>query len=74
LRGGGLKSLALVAGELLARGHGRSGDACRIRGYCGSGAKMARALGAFAAACADQTEADYRTFLAVIKSGKIKVA
>jgi uncharacterized protein (DUF2252 family) len=74
LRGNGLKSLALVAGELLARGHARSGDVSRIRGYCGSGAKMARALGAFAAACADQTEADYRAFLKAIKSGKIKVA
>ena len=74
LRGSGLKSLALVAGELLARGHARSGDACRIRGYCGSGAKMARALGTFATACADQTEADYCAFLAAIKSGKIKVA
>jgi hypothetical protein len=74
LRGSGLKSLALVAGELLARGHARSGDACRIRGYCGSPAKIVRALGAFATAYADQTEADYRAFLAAIKSGKIKVA
>jgi hypothetical protein len=50
------------------------GDACRIRNYCGSPAKIVRALGAFATAYADQTEADYRAFLAAIKSGKIKVA
>ena len=74
LRGGGLKSMALVAGELLARGHARSGDACQIRGYCGSGEKMAQALGNFAAAYADQTETDYGAFMAAIKSGKIKVA
>ena len=74
LRGGGLKSLELVAGELLARGHARSGDACRIRGYCGSGEKMATPLADFAAAYADQTQADYRAFLAAIKRGKIKVA
>ena len=74
LRGGGLSSLALVAGELLARGHARSGDACQIRGYCGSGVKMAKALRDFACEYADQTEADYGAFVAAIRSGKIKVA
>jgi uncharacterized protein (DUF2252 family) len=73
LRAGGLKSLALVAGELLARGHARSGDPCQISGYCGSGEKLAQTLGDFAAQYADQTEADYRAFVAAIKSGKIKV-
>jgi uncharacterized protein (DUF2252 family) len=73
LRGAGLKSLALVAAELLARGHARSGDACRIRGYCGTGAKMAKALGEFALAYADLAEADYRAFLAAIKAGRITV-
>ena len=74
LRGGGLKSLALVAGELLARGHARSGDACEIRGYCGAGGKMARALADFAMDYAGQAEADYKVFLGAIKSGKIKAA
>jgi uncharacterized protein (DUF2252 family) len=74
LRGAGLRSLALVAGELLARGHARSGDACEISGYCGSGAKMAKALRDFASEYADQTEADYGAFVAAIESGKIRVA
>jgi uncharacterized protein (DUF2252 family) len=74
LSGIGLQSLARVAGELLARGHARSGDACEIRGYCGAGLKMATALRDFACAYADQTEADYGAFVAAIKSGKIKVA
>lgn len=74
LRGAGLRSLALVAGELLARGHARSGDAREIQGYCGSGLKIARALRDFACQYADQTEADYHAFLAAIKSGKIKAA
>jgi uncharacterized protein (DUF2252 family) len=74
LRGGALESLALVAGELLARGHARSGDACRIRGYCGSDRKMARALGKFAVEYAGQTEADYRAFVAAVKKGKFKIA
>jgi len=74
LRGGGLNSLAIIAGELLARGHARSGDAYRISGYCGSGAKMSKALGNFAMAYADQTEADYRVFLAAIKRGALKIS
>jgi uncharacterized protein (DUF2252 family) len=74
LSGGGLTSLALVAGELLARGHARSGDAWEIRGYCGSGVKVAKALRDFAYQYADQTAADYAAFLGAIKSGKIKAA
>ena len=74
LRGGGLKSLALVAGELLARGHARTGDACEIRGYCGAGGKMPKALADFAMDYAGQAAADYKVFVAAIKSGKIKAA
>jgi len=74
LRGEGLKQLAVVAGELLARGHARSGDACQISGSCGAGAKLAKAMENFALRYAVQTEADYATFLAAIKSGKIRAA
>jgi uncharacterized protein (DUF2252 family) len=74
LRGGGLESLAQVAGELLARGHARSGDACEIGGYCGAGAKLIKSLRDFACQYADQTEADYAKFIDAIKRGKIKVA
>jgi uncharacterized protein (DUF2252 family) len=74
IRSGGLNGLAIVAGELLARGHARSGDACQIFGYCGSGVKMAKVLGNFALEYANQTEADYHAFVAAIKGGKIKVA
>jgi uncharacterized protein (DUF2252 family) len=74
LKGGGLESLAVVAGELLARGHARSGDACAIYGYCGGGTKIVKAIRDFASQYADQTEADYRKFMAAIKSKKIKVA
>jgi len=74
LRGAGLSSLAVVAGEILARAHARSGDAREIRGYCGAGIKMARALRDFAMQYAEQTDADYGAFMAAIRSGKIKVA
>jgi len=74
LRGDGLESLAQVAGELLARGHARSGDACEIGGYCGSSGKMTRALRDFAVRYAEQTDTDYTAFMAAIKKGQIKVA
>lgn len=74
LRGGGLESLAQVAGELLARGHARSGDACEISGYCGAGVRVIKALRDFAGRYADQTEADYAKFMDAIKRGKINVA
>jgi uncharacterized protein (DUF2252 family) len=73
LKGGGLQSLAEVAGELLARGHARSGDACMIHGYCGSGVKVGKALREFACAYADQTEADFAAFQHAIRDGKIEV-
>jgi uncharacterized protein (DUF2252 family) len=70
LKGNGLGSLALVAGELLARGHARSGDPCMIYGYCGKGSKIVKAIGDFASAYADQTESDYSKFVTVIKNKK----
>ncbi len=74
LRGPGLESLAEVAGELMARGHARSGDACMIHGYCGSGTKLVKAIREFSCAYADQTESDHQEFTAAVKSGKVKVA
>jgi uncharacterized protein (DUF2252 family) len=74
LKGGGLESLAVVAGELLARGHARSGDACAIHGYCGTGTKIVKAFTNFASQYADQTEADYEKFMGAVKRGKITVA
>ena len=74
LQGKGLASLAVVAGEILARGHARAGDACAISGYIGEGTKLGRAVRAFASAYADLTEADYALFMKAVKSGRIGVA
>ena len=60
LAGQGLIDYAQMCGELLARGHARSGDACVIAGYLGSGTKFAAALVEFAEAYADQTEKDWK--------------
>lgn len=70
LRGGGLSQLALVAGELLGRGHARSGDARQIASNCGQDSKLPKALADFAVAYADQAEADYRVFLKAIPKQK----
>jgi uncharacterized protein (DUF2252 family) len=59
LKGGGLAAYAEVCGELLARGHGRSGDPVVIAGYLGSGGGFAEALAKFGTAYADQTEKDW---------------
>ena len=59
LAGDNLAAYAEVCGELLARGHGRSGDPVTIAGYLGAGAGFAEAIGKFAALYADQTEKDW---------------
>jgi uncharacterized protein (DUF2252 family) len=59
LAGNGLKAYAQVCGELLARGHARSGDPLVIAGYLGSGDGFAQALAKFGCAYADQTEKDW---------------
>ena len=70
----GLNDLANVAGELLARGHARSGDALAIKGYIGSGSKVAQAIAHYAIDYAAATESDYADFKKAIESGKIKTA
>src|SRR6201999_938281 len=47
LAGSGLSAFAEICGELLARGHARSGDPQMIAGYIGSGEGFAEALGRF---------------------------
>ncbi len=60
LAGGGLVAFAEVCGELLARGHGRSGDPAVIAGYLGSGDGFAEACARFGLLYADQTEKDWQ--------------
>jgi hypothetical protein len=59
LAGANLKAYAEVCGELLARGHGRSGDPQVIAGYLGSGTACAEAIAEFGVAYADQTVKDW---------------
>jgi len=56
----GLGAYAEVCGELLARGHARSGDPLMIAGYLGSGDSFVEAVGKFGVLYADQTEKDWK--------------
>jgi uncharacterized protein (DUF2252 family) len=70
LAGANLKAYAEVCGELLARGHGRSGDPQVIAGYIGSGSAFAEAIAAFGLAYADQTVKDWEQLKRSGKAGK----
>jgi uncharacterized protein (DUF2252 family) len=63
LKGEGLTQYAEICGELLARGHARSGDAIALAGYIGNSDRFVSAIGEFAVDYADQTEADYKAFM-----------
>jgi uncharacterized protein (DUF2252 family) len=62
MKGKGLNSLSQVAGELLARGHARSGDALAITGYLGDGDKVAKSILKFAHVYAEQVRQDFKVF------------
>ena len=60
LKAADLADYAAVCGELLARGHARSGDATEIAGYIGGGSRFGKAILGFAKAYATQTNADWK--------------
>ena len=74
LRGDGLGSLAVIAGELLARGHARSGDALQIKGYIGACGKVVKAITKYALDYAELTQADFHAFQKAISAGQFKIA
>jgi uncharacterized protein (DUF2252 family) len=70
LNGDGLVEYAQLCGELLARGHARSGDARQIAGYVGSGEGFASALAEFGRKYADQTDKDWAELKRARPAGK----
>lgn len=70
LKGQGLLDYAEVCGELFARGHARSGDACLIAGYTGNAGKFDKAISQFAFAYADQTDRDWEMLKKVHRPAK----
>ena len=67
----GLASYARLCGAVLARAHGRSGDASVIAGYIGKGKSFVRAVTDFALAYTDIVQADYGEVQQAIASGEI---
>ena len=59
LAGEGLMQYAEICGELLARGHARSGDPCVLSGYLGNGKRFGDAIAGFAESYANQIEKDW---------------
>ncbi len=70
LVGSGLIAFAEVCGELLARGHARSGDAITISGYLGNGGGFGQSLARFGVAYADQTVKDMQELRRSGKAGR----
>jgi uncharacterized protein (DUF2252 family) len=69
LTGRTLLAYASLSGEVLAKGHARTGDAAMLAAYVGSSPRLDHAIAGFAAAYADQTKADYLIFLRWLRKG-----
>jgi uncharacterized protein (DUF2252 family) len=67
-----LQDYAGFCGWALARSHAKSGDPAAISGYLGKSGVFDQALGRFAQAYADQTEADYDALKKAVASGRIQ--
>ncbi len=73
LKGSALIEYAKMCGEVLGKGHARSGDACALDGYCGDTDKLDKAIAAFAVAYADRCTADYELFTSTVKKGRLAI-
>ncbi|THA25431.1 DUF2252 domain-containing protein [Streptomyces sp. RKND-216] len=60
-----------MTGALLARAHAHSADPRAVTGYCGKNEELDEAVGAFATAYADRTEADHAALVAAVRSGRL---
>jgi len=74
LEGDGLVQFAEVCGELLAKGHARTGDPYAISGYLGNSDKFDRAMANFGVAYADQSTKDFEEFTRAIRQGMVRAA
>jgi uncharacterized protein (DUF2252 family) len=74
LEGNGLVQYGRVCGELLSKGHARSGDSCAISGYLGNSDKFDKAMVDFGVAYADQSTKDFDEFTRAIRVGKVPAA
>jgi len=66
----GLAQYAMVCGEMLARGHARSGNAQELAGFFGKAKQFRKAILSYATAYANQTEKDWKAMLKADKAKK----
>ena len=64
---------AKTCGWALARSHAKAGDTWSISGYLGKSDAFDTAIGRFALAYADQTEADHAALKRAVRAGKVQV-
>ena len=64
----GLAQYAMVCGEMLARGHARSGNASDLASCIGKPKQFKKAIVAYGLSYADQTEKDWKAMLKVSKA------
>jgi uncharacterized protein (DUF2252 family) len=74
LKGNGLLEYARLCGELLSKGHARSGDSCAIAGYLGNNDKFDQAMATFGIHYANQTVKDWEELRKAIRAGRIHAA
>jgi uncharacterized protein (DUF2252 family) len=67
----GLKTYVALCSWCLARAHACAGDALQTAAYLGKSDAFAGAIGRFAIAYADQTEADHEALGEAVRSGRI---
>ena len=64
---------AEICGYTLARAHARSGDSALISGYLGKSDAFDKAIAAFSAAYADQSERDHALLMKAVRRGDLEV-
>ncbi len=74
LRKQGLIDYAEMCGELLSKGHARSGDPCAIAGYLGNNNKFDSAMASFGVIYADQASKDWEVLKQALRNGKMSAA
>ena len=74
LKGQSLMDYAEMCGELLSKGHARSGDPCAIAGYLGNNDKFDIAMAGFAKRYADQTDKDWQKMKRAMGNGRMSAA
>jgi hypothetical protein len=60
-----------LCGAVLARAHARAGDASLLSGYLGDTDEFDEALGDFALAYADRTDADHASLVTALRTGAV---